>query len=172
MYVLMKKILLLLVLGIGLGSCTTENEEDFVQSGTVTSQKNNDGEAPMRAPSLPSCFTGLTGSVHVDVSNGLGNPIVVFTPTITDNVPLTAKFKVRVEVQPLSDCDDMNSNTGSLLSFGPTGTVQNVIMSPPAISVLPVNMPICYKWRFVFEGVSSLKTTCFTASPWYESPLF
>jgi hypothetical protein len=172
MYVLMKKILLLLVLGIGLASCTTENEEDFVQYGTVTSQKNNESQAPMRAPSLPSCFTSLTGSVHVDVSNGLGNPIVVFTPTITGTVPYTAKFNVRVEVQPLSDCDDMNSNTGSLLTFGPTGTVQNIIFSPPSVSVLPGNMPICYKWRFVFEGVSSLKTTCYSASVWYESPLF
>lgn len=172
MHLLMKKILLLLIMGVGLGSCTIENEEDFVQVGADASQKNNESQEQMRAPSLPSCFTGLTGHVHVDVSNGLGDPIVVFTPIITDNVSLTAKFKVRVEVQPLSDCDDMNSNTGSLLSFGPTGTVQNIVMSPPAVSVLPANMPLCYKWRFVFEGVSSLKTTCYTASPWYESPLF
>lgn len=163
---------MLLMVGIGMWSCSTDNE-DFVQYGYAASQKNNDSQE-FTALSTPSCFTDLAGSVHVDVSNGLGNPIVVFTPIITGTVSSTAKFKVRVEVQPLSDCDDMNSNAGTLLSFGPTVTVQNVIASPSSVSVMPGNMPLCYKWRFVFEGYSIQQRlpVCRSESIWYESPLF
>lgn len=168
----MKKILLLLTIAMGLWACSTDNEEDFVQYGYNANEKTNAQEN--LAALTVSCFTSLTANVHVDVSGGIGNPVVVFTPVVSGTVSATAKFRVRVEVQPLSDCDDMNSDTGTLLTFGPAGLVQNVVASPPVVSVLPANMPLCYKWRFVFEGISSAQRnpTCSSASIWYESPLF
>jgi len=168
MHLLMKKMLLLLVLGIGLGSCTAENDESFVQYGNL--QKNINQQTAVLPP---SCFTGVAGKVHVDVSNGIGNPIVVFTPVITGTVSPTASYRVKLQVQPLADCDDMNSNTGNLLTFG-TSIVQNVNAVPPAIQVLPANMPLCYKWRFVFEGIVNYQRNpiCYSESVWYESPLF
>jgi len=168
----MKKIVLLLTMTVGLFACSTDNEEDMVQYGDDILQKTN--AESLATLTTPSCFTSLTGSVHVDVSNGIGNPVVVFTPTVTGTVSATATFKVRVEIQPLSDCDDMNSITGTLLSFGPLGTVQNVVASPPDVSILPSSLPLCYKWRFVFEGITSPRrpAVCYSESVWYESPLF
>ena len=168
----MKKILLIMMVTLAVVSCSSDMEEDNVQYSGFSNEKTAVSESA--AIATRSCFIDLSAQVSVDLSNGLGNPVVVFTPVISGSVPATTTYRVRVEVQPLSDCDDMNSNTGSLLSFGPSGTVQNVIAAPPAISVLPGNMPLCYKWRFVFEGVNNSQKTpfCYSASIWYESPLF
>jgi hypothetical protein len=167
----MRKILLLLMV-IGCWGCSSDNEVDFVQYGDGVSQTSNVENETM-ALSTTSCFTSVTGQVHVDVSNGIGNPIVVFTSAVTGTVNVKTKFRVRVEVQPLGDCDDINSDTGTLLVFS-LGTIQNVVSSPPSISVLPVNMPLCYKWRFVFESPegTSMSSYCYSESTWYESPLF
>lgn len=155
-------------MGIGLGGCTAENEEDFVQYGNCSKDINQ-----QLSESLPSCFTDLTADVHLDVSNGIGNPTVVFTPVISDAVAATARFRIKVEVQPLADCDDVNSDMGSLLSFG-VFTAQNVNAVVPTVSILPANLPLCYKWRFVFEGltISKREPNCYSKTIWYESPLF
>lgn len=167
----MKKILFVLLMAAGLGACSSDNDVDFAENDTVQKQ-NTEYESSVL--SVPSCFSALTGKVRVDVSNGIGNPVIVFTPVVPFGVSPTAKFKVRLEVQPLADCDDMNSNTGTLLTFGPAGTVQNVLLFPPSVSVMPASVPLCYKWRFVFEGIESVKRDpiCYSASIWYESPLF
>lgn len=168
----MRKILLLLTVLIGFWGCSSDSEEDFVQYGDGVSQASNEENETM-VLSTTSCFTNVTGQVYVDVSNGIGNPIVVFTSTVTGNVNVRSRFRVRLEVQSLSDCDDMNSETGSLLIFS-LGTIQNVVASPPTISILPANMPLCYKWRFVFESPAGtpISSYCYSASDWYESPLF
>ena len=163
--------MLLLFIMIGTWACSTDNEEDFGVSDSNSIIKQNAVEQFSTLPPT-SCFTGLTGQVRVDVSNGLNNPVVIFTPQVTGNVSATAIFNVRVEVQALSNCDDMGSTVGGLLVFGPAGTVNNVVASPPSISVVPSNLPSCYKWRFVFEGNLRRNPICYTASQWYESPLF
>jgi hypothetical protein len=169
----MKKILMVMIMTVGLLACSADNEGDSVQYGNGVLQKTN-AEGQTEALTTTSCFTSLTGNVHLDVSNGIGNPTVVFTPVITGTVSPTARFIVRVEVQPLSNCDDMNSNTGTLLSFGPVDAVKNVGVYPPVISVLPSSLPLCYKWRFVFESSpGTIKASyCYSTSSWYESPLF
>jgi len=163
---------MLLVLTMGLGACSTDNEDEFLQEGYSAAEIVNTESVP--ASVLPSCFTSLTARVRVDVSNGIGNPVVVFIPVIAGTISEASAFKVRVEVQPLADCDDFESNSGTPFRFGPTGTVQNVVASPPSISVMPANMPLCYKWRFIFEGVSGKQSNpaCYSTSIWYESPLF
>lgn len=168
----MKKILLIILVAIAVGSCSADMEGNDVQYDNSATQKTDVSESTVLA--TRSCFINLSAQVSVNLSNGLGNPVVVFTPVISGSVPATTTYRVRVEVQPLSDCDDMNSNKGSLLTFGPSGTVQNVIAVPPSISVLPGSMPLCYKWRFVFEGISASQKLpfCNSASIWYESPLF
>lgn len=165
----MKKILLLLPIMLGLLACATDNEEDFGQYEYYIAEKSDGFEILST-----TCFTNLTAQTYVDVSGGFGNPVVVFTPTVTGTVSETAKFRVKIEVQPLSDCDNIDSDTGTLLNFGLTSLVQNVVVAPPVISVQPENLPFCYKWRFVFEGISDIKRNpiCYSASDWYESPLF
>ncbi|PZR14743.1 MAG: hypothetical protein DI539_18640 [Flavobacterium psychrophilum] len=169
----MKKIVLLVMIAVGVWSCSTDNDEVLMHYESDVSERANE-ESAQALSATTTCFTDLSASVSVDVSNGIGNPTVVFTPAITGPVRISASYRVRVEVQPLSDCDDMNSNTGTLLAFGPSGSVQNVLASPPAISVLPANMPSCYKWRFVFESPAGTPKSqyCLSASIWYESPLF
>jgi len=171
----MKKILLLTMLMLGALACSVEEEtvQTAQQADVFYAKANTDNEQAFAAATLPNCFTKFSADVYVDVSGGFGNPVVVFVPVITGNVAINAKFWVRVEVQPLSDCDDLNSNTGALLTFGPSVPVQNVNSSPPSVSVAPGSMPLCYKWRFVFEGVGSGgKITCTNASRWQELPLF
>lgn len=158
----------------GLCACSTDNDDDLNRYQKDFIEKSNTAqEASAFGTSYPSCFTSLTGRVYVDVSNGFGNPTVVFVPIISGSVSFTARFWVRVEVQGLSDCDNFSSNSGTVLTFGPTEPVQNVVSSPPSVWVSPGSMPLCYKWRFVFEGISSNGSKICTAySKWSESPLF
>ena len=170
---IMKKVLLLSIMMLGLWSCSADNENDLEKYQTNVTEKSNTDQVAAVSASFPSCFTNLTGHVHVDVSNGFGNPIVVFTPIISGSMSSTARFLVRVEVEELSDCDTMSSGTGNVLSFGSSSPVQNVVASPPSVWVAPANMPRCYRWRFVFESISSRGSQiCSSYSKWSESPLF
>lgn len=164
----MKKILLLLALVSGLWACSTD-EDDLAQSDN-TILLSTSGEVTSLTT---SCFNDLTGSVRVDVSGGFTNPIVIFTPVVSGTVSSKLRFRARLEVQPLANCDDMNSNSGPILNF-PYSYIITGAQSSPSISVRSADLPICYKWRFVFEGISSstIGPSCSSASVWYESPLF
>lgn len=169
----MKKIMLLPLLAF-LFSCSTDDSAvNWQNDGVALSVYSSEREALTTSAETTACFT-FTASASVDVSNGFGNPIVVFKAILPGSVSSTAKFKIKVEVQPLSNCNDMNSDTGVVQTFAGTSSVQNVVASPPTISVLPSQLPICYKWRFVMEGISDAKkyAICYSATEWYESPLF
>lgn len=171
----MKKIMLLPLLAV-LFSCSVDDSTESLQNevGTSSITDFNTVETILSAQStLPSCFD-LTASVSVNVSGGLGNPVVQFTSSVNATVSPTRKFKVKVEVQQLSDCDDMNSEIGGRVIWGPGSSVTNVNAVPPVVSVAGSKLPLCYKWRFVFEGVSETgrELICVSYTPWYESPLF
>lgn len=169
---IMKKIMLLPLLLIFF-NCSTDDTQLSVSQDPdnllMTSYKCKD----FGIESLLSCFK-LTASVSLDVSNGLGNPTVVFTSSVNAAVTPTRKFKVKVEVQQLTDCDYMDSEIGSKVIWGPAASVTNVNALPPTVSVLGSKLPACYKWRFVFEGVSETgrELICVSYSPWYERPLY
>jgi hypothetical protein len=167
----MKKIILLTMTMLGMLSCSVDNEENVQYNASATEKAITEQEAELTTFGMQSCFTSLTADVSVN--GGLSNPTLVFTPAVTASIAFNAKFWVRVEIQPLSDCDNLNSNSGSILSFGPATTVQNVVSSPPSISVQPGSLPLCYKWRFVFEGVNSGGTiTCNSSTKWKAAPIF
>jgi len=167
----MKKIMLLPLFLIFL-NCSADDNQVNPEQNTENSSVSED-KYKVFATSLPSCFN-LSATVAVDVSNGLGNPVVVFTSSVNATVSASRKFKVKVEVQQLSDCDDMNSDLGAKVIWGPASSLTNVNASPPTVSVAGSKLPSCYKWRFVFEGVSETgrELICISNSPWYESPLF
>lgn len=171
---IMKKIMLLPLLAL-LFSCSADDNlisrQNEGDTSSVTYYDNVDGFIE-KAGISPSCIN-LGGSVSADVSNGLGNPVLNFTTIVNGTVVATKKFKVRLEVQALSDCDDMTSSTGSVVVFGPAGTVQNVQANPPSFSVMPSQLPLCYKWRIVFDDATdgARGSGCYSYTAWYESPL-
>jgi len=168
----MKKILILPLLAL-LFSCSTDDTAINMQNDATSSIVYSADREVATLAVLSSCFD-LTATVSVDVSNGLGNPYVVFTSSVNATVTATRKFKVKVEVQELSDCDNMNSDIGSKVIWGPASSLTNVNASPPVVTVQGSKLPLCYKWRFVFEGVSETgrELICVSYSPWYESPLY
>lgn len=170
----MKKLLFLPLLLL-IFACSADSEEILNQNdnAAVTISTSDADEFTAKALAKP-CFSGLYGSVSVDVSGGFGNPVVVFQSIITSNVPATTTFRVRTEVQALSDCDDMDSDVGLPVLHGPTTLHSNVVANPPSVSVLPAQLPSCYKWRIVFEAMSrgSKRPACISVSDWYEAPLF
>ena len=168
----MKKIVLLTLTMLGALSCSTD--EVAVQYDRSGMEKtNSQSEYVTMGVGLPICFSSLNAEVSVDVSGGFNNPVVVFTPIVNAAIPLTSRFWIRLEVQSLSDCDLISTGTGNVLTFGPSTPVQYVTSSPPSVSVLPANLPSCYKWRFVIEGVNSKGViTCSSFSRWQESPIF
>jgi hypothetical protein len=127
----------------------------------------------IEAEGIPLCLNGLTAKVSVDVSGGLDNPIIVFTPALADDQNQATAFSEQLEVQPLADIDDLDSDTGAIISFGPqSGTVQdNLSLSP--ILIVPAQLPMFYKWRIsVIKSDSSGQVICVCYSQWQESPLF
>jgi len=169
----MKKIILLTLTMLGALSCTIDNEEDVQFDRSSLEKENTQSAYATMGVTYPGCFSALTAQVSIDVSGGFGNPVVVFTPASTGTLPFTTRLWARVEVQALSDCDLIGSGTGSILAFGPSAPIYYSNSSSPVISVLPANLPSCYKWRYVFEGINSKGATiCLNSTRWQESPIF
>lgn len=154
-------------------ACSTDSV-DFEQdqnSSTVT--MSADGEIPNKL-TLKPCYKGLSSHVYVDVSGGLGNPVVVFKAVIPQGVPSNVGFRVKAEIQSLNDCDDMSSVSAPSVLFGSNTIVSAGSLIPPSISVHPSQLPSCYKWRLVYEGftTSFITPTCISYTSWQEAPLF
>ncbi|WP_297332881.1 hypothetical protein [Flavobacterium sp.] len=131
-----------------------------------------------------SCFNRISGTFAMDFSEGLGNPTLKFG-AIVQALPASGGtatsnniYAMYLQVQPLADCEDMNSDSGAMISFSSapfTGT--NV----PTINLKPVNIPfMCYKWRVVVTRVDATirvdgrnnSDTCTSVSEWYDAPLY
>jgi hypothetical protein len=123
----------------------------------------------------PDCLMGLEGSLYFDLSKGLNNPVAVFSANVTGGAPRT-NYNSYVEIELLSDCEDLNSGNGVVTTFEALGSVQNPSVNTPKINVsgslLPPNP--CYRWRVVVEalGAQKGKVSCVTVSEWYDAPLF
>ena len=174
----MKKFLLIAATAFVLGACSADNDEilidkDNTQSVALAAPENEKVSMSIPQKNTRFCFSSFGARASVDVSGGFGNPVVLFTAVVPNNILPTAKYRVRVEVQPLEDCDDMDSHLGNAIVFSAFTIFTNISSSAPKVSVLPASLPQCYKWRMIADGYETQKNpVCTSISSWYEAPLF
>lgn len=171
----MKKFFYLSALALVFASCSTDNElmnEEAVQISTI----DEVAVKMMNTTTTTSCINFLYGSHMIDVSQGINNPQVIFIADVPNgNASRPSKYTLSLEIQTLSDCEDLNSGTGSITRYSMLNySIPSV--SDPSFTLQRSQLPsTCFRWRFVVEGfkVTSTSTTpCITESVWYEEPLF
>jgi hypothetical protein len=173
----MKKFLVLSVLAAMFASCSVDNESVNLQEETVgvsVIDENNDLFGKIAYTS--SCFQSIGGSVFVDVSGGISNPKVAFVADVPNDMATpSANYNVSVEMQLLTDCEDLNTGTGAIIKY----TINNVAIpavNDPRVLLSPSQLPSsCYKWRMAVDGIkvtSSGSSACITYSPWDYEPVF
>lgn len=165
----MKKLLLLPFFAFFAIACTTDTEdlENYTASPYKEMQSTKFSE-----PNTLSCFLGLGAHHYIDTTNGLNNPTITFISETPSNI--AGNYRVKVEIEELADCEDLDSGSGIVRVFSTGATYTNIGANPPQISgVRPADTFACYRWRMVFEGVNKYgAVTCVTYSPWYDAPLF
>jgi len=177
----MNKLYLLPLLMLFFASCSVDDSADIVNQQNTTEATTfsvNDSiesrlGAIAQATTVSDCFKGLAGHINLDVSAGLNNPVINFisdAPAGTINPNWS--FLVKVEIQQLSDCEDFSSNTGSVTIISNNTVYTNVVATHPAVSVLPAQLPACYKWRITLERTGKFAPVCKSYSSWYDAPLF
>lgn len=173
----MKKIYLLPLLVLFFTACSVDDSAELLNQEIVEEvffdslKEEFNGSGPKEAPQN-DCFNGLAAHVSMDVSGGLNNPAVNFVADVPLTVSPGLAYVVKVEVQQLADCEDFNVVTGDPVFLGGR-SYTNVAMAFPSVTVQPNQLPVCYKWRMVFERSGRLiQTPCKALSPWYDAPLF
>lgn len=159
----MKKLLLLPIIAF-FASCSTDD------TALETSQDN---ASYYRSVSNPTCLDAVNGTVTADLSQGINKPVFTFTATLT-GMSANVNYRARIEMESLSDCEDINSGTGNVVSFLATSPVQTpTVKANIVIGYQSLPNFTCYRWRFVVEGSTTMKGkgSCTTVSEWYEAPL-
>ncbi len=166
----MKKFLLLPVL-VFFASCSTDD------SALTTVQENNLAATDYKSADATistTCLDAVGGSLTVNLSQGINNPMLVFTASLT-GVSSGINYKARIEIQEISDCEDINSAMGNIVSFSSPYAVK-APTTQVNITIAGQALPdfTCYRWRVAVDCVSTTKGRgpCTTVSPWYEAPLF
>ncbi|MEL1243365.1 hypothetical protein AAEO56_03755 [Flavobacterium sp. DGU11] len=168
----MKKIVSLIAFLALLTACSTDDSKVvFTQEADLAS------EAKFRSgpPSYPACQLGtITCSVYGDASGGLENVVAVFVGDAAGG-SLVYVYNVYLEIQLLSDCEDITTGYGNTTNYQTTTpltntAIQNAEIRVPA-SALPANQ--CYRWRLTYEGVSPIngKPRCITTTGWNVAPV-
>ncbi len=161
---IMKKLFFLPLLAVLFASCSTDTI-DTAQEDAVVFDQAAKGIAP--------CVLSISGYNTIDVSGGIGNPTVNFSLSVTQGNFIARRFyNMVVYIQPISDCEDMNSAVGEPLMY--TSVVSNVAVVSPTIALKPSQLPSgCYVWRAELNNPgSSLQAPCVNGTGWYEAPLF
>jgi len=161
----MKKLLLLPLIAF-FASCSTDD------TGLETSQESANASY-YRSVSNPTCLDAVNGTVTANLSQGINKPIYTFSATLT-GMSSNVNYWARIEIENLSDCEDINSGTGEVVTFNSTSPVK-VPTTKSSIVIGYQSIPdfTCYRWRFVIEGSTTIKGKgpCTTVSEWYEAPL-
>ncbi|RZJ76245.1 MAG: hypothetical protein EOO45_02990 [Flavobacterium sp.] len=168
----MKKFLTLSLLALLFSACSTDDsgisqkEQDASTYGTSADGSGN----AYKIANSTECFNTVTGYVYAD---GLNNPNLFFGVNASrTSKGTTSNCRVTLQIQRISDCDDMESVSGNMITYVLPGTYTG-FAAPVGISIPSSNLPSgCYKWRFITEGLTGTSVECTTASQWYESPLF
>ena len=168
----MKKLLLLPVLAFLFTACSSDMETEDLVSAYSTENGNN--LRAQAATTASGCFSGLTASYIIDVANGFGNGTITFISQPPADAPVGG-YKVRVEVEQISDCEDLTSGNGNIRTFTDGVVRYNVGTTAPVVSGVSAAQTFpCYRWRMVFESApnASRGSYCVNVSPWYDAPLF
>lgn len=169
----MKKFILLPLFLLLLAACSTDDSAFETNEATagVTVNYNKPSDIDARQ-AITSCFSTFTAYPSVDVSGGINNPILRFNAVVPANIPAYSMYKMKVEVQPIADCEDLNSNQGDIITYTSSSYYMNISTTRPYVAVVPSQLPSgCYKWRMVIESINA-RSTCMSATSWYDSPLF
>ena len=164
---IMKKILPILFTAFLFVACSTDD-------ATVSETTQAAVDAQLRA--VGTCFDGIYGSIYVDVSQGINNPKVQFSADVDDNSDnVNQTYSAKLEIQLLSDCENLNSGTGTSTFYLVPGLIQNPSVNIPKVKLSPSQLPTgCYRWRFTLQGVSNAQRnpSCISTTQWYDAPLF
>jgi hypothetical protein len=166
---------LLLLFVFTFTACSTDDEDITVaaiQETEVAADNHRVAIGPL--PGSDTCLRSLEGYTIIDVSNGLGSPIVVFH-AITVGANRVGGYSFNLQVQPLDDCEDFDSTSTPVINFNLPGLITNSDVDEATIALDPADLPWqCYKWRFAVSAPASPKfpNGCVTYSQWYEAPLF
>lgn len=163
----MKK-LLLFVTVLFLASCSndeivSDNTNAAEETSSVSYQYNAD--TPQEKTAI--CFSNLTASYSVDVSQGLNNPAIKFSAIVGSKVNSANGYYVSLETEELTDDEDFNSGTGVISVYANSTLFTNIVFNMPFIKVKASQLPAYYKWRVVLTGQSG----CKSYSDWYEAPM-
>ncbi|MES2487688.1 MAG: hypothetical protein V4581_17290 [Bacteroidota bacterium] len=170
----MKKLLLLPALALFLFSCSSDTED-------LQAMDNHSNARAMQLASqvtnqIPtaslSCFKNLGAHTEIDLSDGFGNGTINFIADAPSSA--MGSYKALVEIEQISDCENLEVGTGNIKTFSTGVTYNNIYSNAPVISgIAPSQTFNCYRWRMVLQGVNKTGgVSCTTTSQWYEAPLF
>lgn len=177
----MRNIYTLILCSVMFMSCSTDDEgivnsdyraNNYVDTDFSTfNEKSKGGSTPVIH--ISNCFEDVEGSVSLDVSNGINNPIVLFsTNVVSPPDPDGTGYTVQLILQPISDCENMNSSQGLPMIVTMPYSFVNV-SNIPDFRLYPSQLPQgCYKWRITIGTSKGVSPACTTQSIWYEAPLF
>jgi hypothetical protein len=171
----MKKIILLPFLMLFFISCSTE-ETGFNDAEAVVMNTGADTDNEEVKPLYAQCVFDVVGNVAIDASNGIDNPIIVFSGNFGQAITNLKMYSVKLEIQKIADCEDFYSDFDPVITFKYEAPIRVPQTVQPEFHFNRTQLPFeCYKWRIVIEGGNpdfTLLPYCFSASQWYESPLF
>lgn len=171
----MKKLLLIPFIALFAVACSTDTEDldNYANAQKTMASSASPIIGGTYATISQSCFSQLGAHPFYDATNGLNNGTLSFISEPPASA-FSGSYKVRVEIEEVSDCEDLGSGTGNIKTFTTGATYTNVVANAPKVTgVKPADTFACYRWRMVFEGVGrNGAVTCTTASQWYDAPLF
>ncbi|OIQ21080.1 MAG: hypothetical protein BM557_04810 [Flavobacterium sp. MedPE-SWcel] len=159
-------IFLFSILLITLSSCSTDD--------AVVFDADDASQGELR-PSRPNdvCFDWAKGTIGIDYTNGLNNPILNFGMEVSVGFINPEKtYEVKLYLQPIADCEDMNSDIGSPTIITLPYTITNPSNIPDFV-VYPSQLPsACYKWKAVISTSAGYPYYCSSSTLWYDAPLY
>jgi hypothetical protein len=172
----MKRILPIAFLAFFAFSCSTDTEE--IEAYTARAQRQMQeqqiaGGSQIRpaGPETP-CFRTLSGSASLNTTNGPGTGTLTFTAQPPANAP-QGEFIVKVEIEEISDCEDLTSGNGNVAVFTNNTVYTNIATNLPKVTgVNPAETFGCYRWRIVLQSIRTGTINCTNYTPWYDAPLF
>jgi hypothetical protein len=177
----MKKLILLPLLALFIASCSTDDTDLLTSQQTAESINEashaRGGKTPVTTPEiyLPvtvnGCFDHADAQVFVNYPDGFGSQPSITFAAQTQGSEENSVYSVRLEVETLVDCEDLELGTGevSVTSLGNMSLNGN----QPSITFETQNLPAdCYRWRFVFQRAGARVIPCTSYTQWYDAPLY